>query len=462
MVGASFFVVNGLHSERKSTMTKVAAGPSRAEQRYQQTAPKSARLFERAARSLPGGNTRTTIFVEPYPYYFDHGVGCRIYDVDGNERIDFVNNYTSLILGHGHPNVIDAVQRQLSRGTSAAAPSELEVQLAEVIKSRLPSIDHIRFTNSGTEATMHAIRAARAFTGREMIAKFEGSYHGTHDYAAVDVSAAGAVGSGAGSKSAGIPRAVGATVVTLPLNDRDAVERIVSQHSADLAAIIIEPVIGSGGILVPEEGFLQFLRDITLRWDIVLIFDEVISFRVGYHGAQGLIGVTPDLTTLGKIIGGGFPVGAFGGRADIMALFDPRRPNHIGHGGTFNAHPIVMAGGLATLEVMTSPAFERLDQLGANLRSKLLAVFDSLGVPGQVNQIGSLFNIHFSDQLVMDYPAVLSGDRQMLRDLSIAALNHGIALTGRGMGCLSTPMDVPEIDAFVEATRLSLADLGWS
>ena len=443
-------------------MSKVVTSTSRVEEQYQGTTPKSAQLFERAARSLPGGNTRTTIFFDPYPYYFDHGVGCRIYDVDGNERIDFVNNYTSLILGHAHPKVTDAVERQLSRGASAAAPSELEVELAEVIKSRLPSIDLIRFTNSGTEGTMHAIRAARAFTGREKIAKFEGSYHGTHDYAAVEVSAAGAVGSGAETKNAGIPAAVAATVVTLPLNDRDAVERIVSQHKADLAAIIVEPVIGAGGILIPEDGFLQFLRDITRRWDIVLIFDEVISFRIGYHGAQGRFGVTPDLTTLGKIIGGGFPVGAFGGRADIMALFDPRQPNHIGHGGTFNAHPIVMIGGLATLEEMTPAAYERLDQLGADLRSKLLALFGSLGIAGQVNQIGSLFNIHFTDRPVTDYPAVLSGDRQLLRDLYIAGLNHGIAFTGRGMGCLSTPMGTPEIDAFVEATRLCLADLGWS
>jgi glutamate-1-semialdehyde 2,1-aminomutase len=443
-------------------MAKVAATTSSIEKRYEQSAPRSGQLFERAATSLPGGNTRTTIFVEPYPYYFDHGIGSRIYDVDGNERIDFVNNYTALILGHAHPAVIDAVERQLRRGTSAAAPTELEIQLAEVIKSRLPSLDHVRFTNSGTEATMHAIRAARAFTGREKIAKFEGSYHGTHDYAAVDVSAAGAVGSGTQATSAGIPAAVASTVVIMPLNDRDAVERMVAQHREDLAAIIIEPVLGSGGILVPEPGFLQFLRDITRRSEILLIFDEVIAFRIGYDGAQGRFGVTPDLTTLGKIIGGGFPIGAFGGRGDVMALFDPRRPNHIGHGGTFNAHPIAMAGGLATLQEMTPDVYERLDELGADLKSKLLALFSSLGQPAQVNQVGSLFNIHFAEGPIADYPAVLASDRQLVRDLSMAALNHGIALTGRGMGCLSTPMTVSEIDAFVEATRRSLADLGRS
>jgi glutamate-1-semialdehyde 2,1-aminomutase len=441
-------------------VSKVVADASRVEHRYLTMTRKSAQLFERAARSLPGGNTRTTVFFQPYPFYFDHGVGCRIYDVDGSERLDFINNYTSLILGHAHPEVTSAVQDQLSRGASAAAPSELEVRLAEVIKSRLPSMELLRFTNSGTEATMQAIRAARAFTGREKIAKFEGSYHGTHDYAAVDVSAAGAVGSGAETKNAGIPAAVAATIVSLPYNDREGVERIVSRHHDDLAAIIIEPVIGAGGILLPENGFLQFLRDITRRWGIVLIFDEVISFRIGYHGAQGHFRVTPDLTTLGKIIGGGFAIGAFGGRAEIMSLFDPRRPNHIGHGGTFNAHPVTMAAGLATLEELTPPAYDRLGQMGADLRSKLIGLFRDAGLSAQVNQIGSLFNIHFTDRPVTNYATVLSGDRRLLRDFYVAALNHGIALTGRGMGCLSTPMGAREVDAFVDAARQSLADLG--
>lgn len=441
-------------------MSKVVADSSRVEDRYRTTTPKSAQLFERAVRSLPGGNTRTTVFFQPYPFYFHHGAGCRVYDVDGNERIDFINNYTSLILGHAHPKVTEAVQRQLTLGASAAAPSELEVRLAEVIKSRLPSMELLRFTNSGTEGTMLAIRAARAFTGREKIAKFEGGYHGTHDYAAVDVSAAGAVASGSETKNAGIPLAVANTIVSLPLNDRDGVERIVSRHCDSLAALIIEPIVGAGGILLPEEGFLEFLRDITRRYGVVLIFDEVISFRVGFNGAQGHFGVKPDLTTLGKIIGGGFAVGAFGGRADIMSLFDPRQPNHIGHGGTFNAHPVTMAAGLATLEEMTPAAYERLATMGADLSAKLVALFASVGIPAQVNQIGSLFNMHFADRPVTNYAAVQAADRRLQRDLYVAALNHGIAFTGRGMGCLSTPMGEREIDAFVDATRQSLADLG--
>jgi glutamate-1-semialdehyde 2,1-aminomutase len=352
------------------------------------------------------------------------------------------------------------VQRQLARGASAAAPSELEVWLAEAIKARLPSLELLRFTNSGTEGTMLALRAARAFTGREKIAKFEGGYHGTHDYAAVDVSAAGAVGAGSETKNAGIPADVAATIVSLPYNDREGVERIVSRHRDGLAALIVEPIVGSGGILIPEDGFLQFLRDLTSRLGIVLIFDEVISFRISYHGAQGHFRVTPDLTTLGKIIGGGFAVGGFGGRADIMRLFDPRQPNHIGHGGTFNANPVTMAAGLATLEAMTPSEYDRLGRLGSDLAAKLRTLFKTLGLSAQVNQVGSLFNIHFVDRPVTDYAIAQSGDRRLLRDLYVAALNHGVAFTGRGMGCLSTPMGPAEVDAFVAAIRAGLVDLG--
>jgi glutamate-1-semialdehyde 2,1-aminomutase len=430
------------------------------EELYRSTTPASQTLFERATHSLPGGNTRTTIYHQPYPFYFDYGEGCRVYDVDGNERIDFINNYTSLILGHAPPRVVEAVQRQAARGLSVAAPSELEIALAETIKQRLPSMELMRFTNSGTEATMMAMRAARAFTGRTKIAKFEGSYHGTHDYAAVDVSAGGAVGVGMQASNAGIPAAVAATVVSMPFNDRETVEQILSAQRNEIAAVIVEPVIGAGGILIPQDAFLDFLHDITQRLGILLIFDEVISFRVGYHGAQGHFGVTPDLTTLGKIIGGGLSVGAFGGRADIMARFDPRERNHIGHGGTFNATPITLAAGLATLNELTPPVFERLHDLTQELKAKLCDLFDELSLPAQVNQIGSLFNMHFTAATVNDYSTAMAGDRQLLRDLYLATLNHGVVFTGRGMGCLSTPMTSVEVDCFVEAVRRGLDDLG--
>lgn len=420
------------------------------EDHYSEVTPRSRTLYERATQALPGGNSRTTVYYQPYPFYFDRGEGCRVYDLDGNERIDFINNYTSLILGHAPPSVVAVIQRQVARGFSAAAPSELEVELAEVMTRRLPGVERLRFTNSGTEATMLALRAARAFTGRDMIAKFDGSYHGSHDYAAFE----------AGAGNGGIPKAVAATVVSMPFNDPAAVERAFEAHKDQLAALIVEPVLGAGGILIPRDGFLNFLRDITRRYGILLIFDEVIAFRIGYHGAQGYFGVTPDLTALGKIVGGGFPAGAFGGRADIMALFDPRSAGALGHGGTFNGNPVTMAAGLATLSEMTPAVYERLAALGAELKQKLGDLFVELNIPAQINQIGSLFNLHFSDVPVDSYAATLASDRVLLKNLYLAAMNRGVIFTSRGMGCLSTPMTSAEVDRFVEALRESLADLG--
>jgi glutamate-1-semialdehyde 2,1-aminomutase len=439
---------------------KLKADIAAIEQRYRAATPRSAHLFERALQSLPGGNTRTTLYMQPYPFYFDHGKGYRIYDIDDNAYTDFINNYTSLILGHCHPAVVAAVQWQAARGLSVAAPTELEIELAEELKRRLASIERIRFTNSGTEATMLALRAARAFTGRATIAKFDVGYHGSHDYVALDPRAMQTTAPEGSITADGIPSRIADTVITLPYNDREGVERIVSRHHHELAALIVEPVIGAGGILLPQEGFLSFLRQITQSYGIVLIFDEIIAFRLSYHGAQGYFGIVPDLTTLGKIIGGGLPVGAFGGRAEIMDAFDPRRATAISHGGTFNGNPAAMAAGLATLHEMTPETYTRLNELGAELKAKLEALFATLNIPAQVNQIGSLFNLHFSHTPVTDDATIATTNRQWLKGLYLAALNHGIVFTPRGMGCLSTPMTSAQVDLFVQVIQLALDDLG--
>jgi glutamate-1-semialdehyde 2,1-aminomutase len=406
-----------------------------AEQHYEQLTPGSRALFERALGLLPGGNTRTTIFHDPYPVYLVSGEGCRVTDADGVERIDFISNYTSLILGHRHPRVVEAVQRQAGLLMSAAAPNELEVELAERIRERLPSVEQIRFANSGTEATMLALRAARAFTGRTTIGTFAGGYHGSHDYAA-SIPADPAVSPG----GPGIPAAVAETVVVAPFNDLEATHAVLEPRLADLAAVIIEPVLGSGGVLPATDEFLAFLRGLTHDAGALLVFDEVISFRVGYHGAQGRVGITPDLTTLGKIIGGGLPVGAFGGRADIMALFDPRSDRPLGHGGTFNANPLTMAAGLATLAELTPERYDELEALAVELREQLTELFADTGVSGSVTQAGSLFNLHLEDAA----------------SLHLSLLNNGILFTPRGMGCLSTPMTGIEVGVFVDAVRLGL------
>jgi glutamate-1-semialdehyde 2,1-aminomutase len=368
------------------------------------------------------------------------GEGCRVTDADGVERIDFISNYTSLILGHCHPRVVLAVQRQAAKLMSVAAPTELEVELAERIRERLPSVELLRFANSGTEATMHALRAARAFTGRSTVATFAGGYHGSHDYAA-SIPADPALPPG----GPGIPDAVAETIVVCPFDEVEGTRAAVEPHLHDLAAVIVEPVLGSGGVRPASLDFLRFLRELTRDADALLVFDEVISFRVGYHGAQGRLGIGPDLTTLGKIIGGGLPVGAFGGRADVMELLDPRHEHPIPHGGTFNANPLTMAAGLATLDEMTPERYARLEALAIELAAKLTSLFEGLGVPFSVTQAGSLFNMH-------------ADDVRLLADLHVALLAHGILSTPRGMGCLSTPMTGAEVDAFVEAVRLSLED----
>src|SRR6266849_2054710 len=301
---------------------------------YRQTTGGSRALHERAVAVMPGGTTRTTTYFDPYPLYIERGEGCRVWDADGTERIDLLGNYTAMILGHAAPKVVEAIRAQAARGTGFAAANPIEVQLATLLCERVPSLDMVRFCNSGTEATMFAMRLARAFTGRAKIARIEGGYHGTHDYAEVSTHP---MASEAGAPDAPIarPDSIGTPdwaleqTVVLPFNNPDAAEAIIRREGRQLAAVILEPIIGAGGVIAATDEFLQRLRSVTKELGILLIFDEVISFRVGPGGAQQLYGVTPDLTTLGKIIGGGLPVAAFGGRADVMELLDPRRKQNV-------------------------------------------------------------------------------------------------------------------------------------
>ena len=424
---------------------------------YQAKTPRSRALFEEAQRVLPGGNTRTTIFIDPYPFYAVRGDGPRIWDADGHERIDFNGNYTSLILGHAPAAVVATVQEVAARGLSFPAPSEHELRLAEALTRRVPSCEQVRFTNSGTEATMLAIRGARAHTGRPKIAKFEGSYHGTHDW--VQVSITPPV-EGAGSRKrpkavpagAGVPDAVLKQVVVLPWNEPEAALKLIDKHAAQLACVICEPVQGAAGVIPPAEGVLQALREVTARHGIVLIFDEVITFRLGPGGAQALMGVTPDMTTFGKIVGGGLPVGAFGGRTDIMAVFDPRggKPR-VAQGGTFNANPLTMVAGLATLKALTAEVYVELDRLGEALREKVRRLFRARKVKAQVTGVGSLFCLHWTPKRVVDFRSSRPLDPEQPLRTYLGLLNEGVLLSQRGMGAVSTAMRDGEIDRFVDA-----------
>jgi glutamate-1-semialdehyde 2,1-aminomutase len=405
---------------------------------YLARTPGSAAMFERASASLPGGSTRTTIYSAPYPPYMTHGHGVRTWDVDGNAYRDFLGNYTSLILGHAHPEVVAAVEAQVRRGSAFAAPTETEIELAEEIRDRVPSIERIRFTNSGTEATMFALRAARAFTGRPLVAKFELAYHGTHDTAVAG--------------TPGVPQATSDLVLELPWSDPAGIERVLAGHEHAVAAIIIEPVQGAGGVRVATPELLRFLRELATRIGALLVFDEVIAFRIGPNGAQGRLGgVRPDLTTLGKIIGGGYPSGAFGGRRDVMDQFDARRSGALVHGGTFNGNPVSAAAGLATLRQLTPERYEELDRLGDRLRARLAEAIERDGQDAQVGGIASIFQVFPGSSLVG--PDGLSPQAALF----IGLLLDGFHVAPRGMGALSTPMTDADVDDFVAAV---LARLG--
>jgi glutamate-1-semialdehyde 2,1-aminomutase len=413
---------------------------------------------------MPGGTTRTTTYFDPYPLYIERGDGCRVWDADGTERIDMLGNYTAMILGHAHPKVVEAISRQAARGTGFAAANPIEVQLATLLCERVPSLDAVRFCNSGTEATMFAMRLARAFTGRTKVARIEGGYHGTHDYAEVSthpaLSAAGPPEKPiAQPDSIGTPEWVLRQTVVLPFNNPDAAEAIIRREGDELAAVILEPIIGAGGVIAATFEFLERLRKVTRELGILLIFDEVISFRVAPGGAQQLYGVTPDLTTLGKIIGGGLPVAAFGGRADVMELLDPRREPNLPQGGTYNGNPLGMAAGLATMTELTPDVYEGLNRRAARVAEQLSEVFASHDVAVQVNSAGSLFALHFTDTPVVDYRTMAAANKKRTRDLFLGLVNNGVLMAPRAMGALSTRMAEQDIQQFIDAVDTVVGEL---
>jgi glutamate-1-semialdehyde 2,1-aminomutase len=435
----------------------------REEQEYAAKTGRSRALFQQALAVMPGGNSRTTTFFDPYPFYVQRGQAAHLEDADGNLRLDFNGNYTSLILGHAPPDVVKAAQEAAAQGLSFPGPTEHEIRLAELLTERVPSLERLRFANSGTEATMNAVRLARAFTGRPRIAKFEGAFHGTHDWVMVSVTPDPKT-AGARKRpkpvawSAGLPPAVAKHVVVLPWNDAEACEAIIEKEAASLAAVLVDPLLGIGGIIPPAEGFLQRLRAVTERHGVLLIFDEVISFRVARGGAQERFGVTPDLTTLGKIIGGGLPVGAFGGRGDIMDFYDPRRGGaRISQGGTFNANPVTMAAGVATLNALTPEAYARLDALGDRLRAGVARLLEATRRKGHVTGLGSLFCLHWTGAPITDYRSTRPADPAAPLRIFIGLLNEGILLTQRGMGAISLAMAEEDVDRFVNALARVLA-----
>ena len=425
-------------------------------ERYLATTPRSRALWEEAREYLPGGDSRNSIFWNPYPVFIESGSGCHVVDVDGVDRLDFINTMTSLILGHSPRSVVHAVTSQLEKGVVYNAPNRHQVTLAKLLCDRVPSFDLVRFTNSGTEATLNTIRAARAFTGKNRIAKAEGGYHGTHDVVTVSVrvnpdQAGDPLQPQAVAASEGVPQETVGQVTVIPFNETEAALRILEKQKDTLAAVIVEPILGSVGMVPATPEFLAMLREFTREHGIVLIFDEVISFRVAPGGAQQFYDVTPDLTSLGKIIGGGFAVGAFGGRAEIMELYDPTKGPRVSHAGTFNANPVTMAAGSATLEELTPEVYRRLAELTDRLKLGIQNVCAALEVQVQTTGLGSLFGIHFNDHPIVNYRSVSSGDSRLRDQVFLGLLNEGILMASNLVGALSTALEESDVDVFLDS-----------
>lgn len=416
---------------------------------------RSKELYERAKRVMPGGDTRTGTFHLPYPLFISRGQGTRIWDADGNEYLDFLNNFTSLIHGHAHPGVHDALVTQGTQGTVHGSANELQVRLAEMICDRVKSVEKLRFCNSGTEATLFALRGAKAFTGRPKIMKMEGGYHGSHDQVAVALAPPYET-----KATQGLSPGALSEVVLGGYNDLEYTAELIRKHKDDLAAVIVEPMMGAGGGIVAEAAFLKGLRQVTEECGVLLVLDEIITFRLGYGGVQERYGIKPDLTCFGKIIGGGLPIGAFGGRSDVMASYDPTRPGAIVHSGTYNGNAATMAAGIKTLELLTREAISELNRRGDGLRERLQAKLDSAGVEALMMGTGSLMQVHFMGEPLRSPRDAVRADREALRAMHLSLLNRGIFAPSRLMLVVSTAMTDATIDAMVERFQGALAPIG--
>ncbi len=388
---------------------------------------KSKQWLARAERRIPGGvNSPVRAFraVGGDPPFIERGAGARLTDVDGRTYIDYVGSWGPLILGHAHPDIVAAVERAARRGTSFGAPTAGEVELAEEICAAFPSIEKVRLVSSGTEATMSAIRLARAATGRKTIVKFEGCYHGHND------SLLAKAGSGVATfnlpDSAGVPEEFVRFTLTLPYNHLNAVEQVFAERGSEIAAVIVEPVVGNMGCVLPQESFLKGLREVTQKHGALLLFDEVITgFRLAYGGAQERFGVRADLTTLGKVLGGGLPVGAYGGRADLMDQVAPLGPVY--QAGTLSGNPLAVSAGLAALRLLKQPGtYEKLEVLGARLGDGLVRAAKEAGVALAVNRCGSMLTVFFTDQPVTDYASAKRSDTARFAAWHRALLERGV------------------------------------
>jgi glutamate-1-semialdehyde 2,1-aminomutase len=387
---------------------------------------RSVEAFARAKKVIPGGvNSPVRAFksVDLNPVYMDRGEGSRVYDIDGNSYIDYVGSWGPLIMGHAHPEVIEAIKRTAEKGTSFGAPTELETLMAELVVERVPSVDIVRMVNSGTEATMSALRLARGYTKRSKILKFEGSYHGHAD--SLLIKAGSGVATLGLPDSPGVPEHVASHTITVPYNDLASVKLAFEKFGEEIACVIVEPIAGNMGVVPPLPGFLQGLRDVTEKYGTILIFDEVMTgFRVGYNCAQGLYGVTPDLTCFGKVIGGGLPVGAYGGKRELMEQIAPSGP--IYQAGTLSGNPLAMAAGYTTLKLLTPEVYEQLERQAVKLQLGFEANASKHGIANTINRVGSMVCPFFTDNFVINFETAKTSDITRFKAYFAAMLDLGV------------------------------------
>ena len=420
-------------------------------------------LFARAQARIPGGvNSPVRAFrgVGGEPVFFQEGAGAWLMDVDGNRYVDLVGSWGPLILGHAYPPIVHAVTQATRRGTTFGAPTEGEVEFAELLCTTVPSLEKVRVVSSGTEATLAALRVARGFTGRELVLKFEGCFHGAGDPFLVKA------GSGVETlglpDSPGVPAAVANLTLTAPYNDLKAVERIFEARGKEIACAIIEPVVGNMGVLIPEEGYLKGLQDLCRKHGVLFILDEVMTgFRLARGGAQEVYGLRPDLTTFGKVVGGGMPLAAYGGRRDIMGKVAPEGP--IYQSGTLSGNPLAVAAGMACLRALSAPGtYERLDQIGRELEAGLRGEARGAGVVIHINRVGSMFTVFFSENPVYDYTTAKKADTARYGRFFHAMLEQGVYLPPSQFEAafISLAIAEPEVEHVLRAARKAFASLG--
>ncbi len=410
---------------------------------YMEKFPASKERHEKLINYIPGGATRSLSYFKPYPIHIESGKAAFVFTHEGHKLLDVTNAYGAIVHGHGDPDIVKAVQEGITKGSQYSTPTDGQYKLAKLLCERIPGFDRIRFVNSGTEATMFALRAARAYTDRDKIIKMSGGFHGTHDCVAASTKR--------NVITAGIPKGMTEDMIEVPFNDFQALEKAVKENADQLAAVIMEPFLGAGGIVLPAKGYLEHVRKVTQENNVLLIFDEIFSYRVNSGGCQKLYGVTPDLTTVGKVIGGGLPIGVFGGKEEIMNIFcHEKTAAPLYHSGTFNGYETLMQAGYAALSKYDDKAIAYINNLGDRLQKGLLQSFKDNGLNIQSNHIGSLLNIHFVNEPITTSQQVLKSEEQLHTLMHLSMLNKGVFSIPRGLFILSCAMTEDDIDFLIE------------